>query len=213
MSNHQELSPEPEAVEPERNTVRIYQTHNASGSPAQAQFVEVISNASLTTLASDTVKFLSPLNVTQTEHVGVFTYSDPARGSGWLRLERFRTPDIDRVQDLVRMEEITRVIGRQPLRPADSRYGRSMVLPTKNPWAMLVYSVFGFIAGIAVFGGGLAAASNFAELIAIVVMGFILILVSIALAVIAVIRVRWWERARAYVRQQGIPMPPDLTGI
>jgi hypothetical protein len=212
MSNNQGLAA-PGPVEPEPHTVRIFQTHDASGVPAQAVYVEVISDRSLTTLASDTVKFLAQLNVTQTEHVGVFRYNDPARGSGWLRLERFRTPDIQRVQELVRMEEITRVIGRQPMRPADSRYGRSMVLPTKNPWAMLAYSVFGFLAGIAVFTGGLAAASNLAELIAIGVMGFILLLVSIALAVIGVIRIRWWQRARAYVRQQGTPMPPDLTGI
>jgi uncharacterized membrane protein YidH (DUF202 family) len=212
MSNDQASGSPVNSTQPEFNTVHIFQTHNAAGVPEVAEFVEVIRNRSVNTDGSETMAFLRPLNPTQTEHRGVFMYNDPTRGRGWLRLERFLSWDADRVQELVRMEEITRVVGEEPLRPADIRFGRAMVMRTNNPWIMFGVAAFSIGCGIATLSSILIA-SNLVELIALVGMGALLVLAGIAAAVVGAIRLPWWRRARQHARQQGGTMPPDLTGI
>ncbi|PRY69200.1 hypothetical protein B0I08_103408 [Glaciihabitans tibetensis] len=199
-------------IEPELNTVRIFQSHNAAGVPEVAQFVTVIHHRTANTLGSDAMEFLRPLNPSQTKDAGVFLYNDPARGRGWFRLERFSPWDAERIQELVRMEEIIRVVGREPLRPADLAFGNAMVMRTNNPWIMFGIAAVGTLCGLGILSSILAA-SNLVELIALVAVGVLLILASIAAAVVGAIRLPWWRRARHHAREQGGTMPPDLTGL
>jgi hypothetical protein len=212
MSNRQGMAGLPEASPPTRNTVRVFQTHNAAGAPEPQEFAETIHHRTANTLGSDAMDFLRPLNLMQTEHPGVFTYNDPARGRGWLRLERFSGGDATRIQELVRMEEITRVVGTEPMRPADISIGNAMAMRTNNPYVMFAIALVSIICGIAILPALLIAA-NTAEVVGLIAVGGILILAGIAAAVIAAIRFPWWRRARQYARQQGGSMPPDLTGL
>jgi hypothetical protein len=198
---------------PERNTVRIFQTHDPAGTPTPAEYVRVIHNNSLNTLGSEAMEFLAPLNPRQTEHPGVFLYSDSANGSGWLRLEEFSKTDAARVQELVRMEEINRAVGKEPFRPADLEIGNALVLRTNNPWLMFTLAAASVVAGLAALSTPLRFPLGPGELIAIVVMSILLIGLGIVLAVRARIQLRWWRKARQHARGQGGPMPSDLTGI
>ena len=213
MSNHQDRpTPVHDENLPAANTVRIFQTHNAAGAPEIAEFVEVIRHRTVNTLGSDAMEFLRPLNLTQTEHPGVFFYGDPARGRGWLRLERFRRPDAERIQELVRMEEITRVVGPEPMRPADLAFGNALVLRTNNPYIMFVIALVSVICGIATLAS-LPIASNVAEVVGLGSVGGLLILAGSAAAIVGAIRLPWWRRARQHARHQGGSVPPDLTGL
>lgn len=197
-------------MEPEPNTVRIFQTHNAAGAAETAEYVQVIHHRTANTLGSDAMVFLRGMNPTQTEHRGVFLYNDPVRGSGWLRLERFASWDADRIQELVRMEEIARVVGQEPLRPADLSFGNALVLRTNNPWVMFTIAAVTVLCGVGIFSAIPRVASGGT---ALVIMGILLILVGIAAAVTAAIRLPWWRRARQHARDQGGKMPSDLTGL
>jgi hypothetical protein len=195
---------------PERNTIRIFQTHNVAGEPATAEYTRVIYHGSVNTLGSDAMLFLRPLNPRQTEQPGVFYYTDPTHGSGWLRLEHFSTGDATRIQELVRMEEITRVVGKEPLRNADLAIGNAMVVRTNNPWVALTFASVVIVMGIMTFTA-IPRADDWA--IAIGIMGALLILVGIALVITSSIRLPWWRRARRYVRSKGEKLPPDITGL
>jgi hypothetical protein len=198
---------------PERNTVRIFQTHNAAGTPAPAEYVRVIHHNSVITLGSEAMNFLAPLNPTQTEHPGVFRYTDPANGSGWLRLEEFATSDAARIQELVRMEEINRVAGKEPFRPADLAVGNALVLRSSNPWVLYTLAFFSISGGVGALTTPFRSPFGIGETIAIVVMSVLLIGVGVLLAVRSTIQLRWWRKARQVARAQGGPMPSDLTGI
>jgi hypothetical protein len=201
------------APKPERNTVRIFQTHNAAGAPAPAEYVRVIHHNSVITLGSEAMEFLAPLNPTQTEHPGVFRYTDPANGSGSLRLEEFATSDAARIQELVRMEEINRVVGTEPFRPADLAVGNALVLRTNNPWIMFTFAAVSIGCGCAALTTPFRFPLGTGETTAIVLMSVLLMGLGIVLAVRSTIQLRWWRRARQLARAQGGPMPTDLTGI
>jgi hypothetical protein len=201
------------APKPARNTVRILQTHNAAGAPAPAEYVRVIHHNSINTLGSDAMEFLAPLNPTQTEHPGVFHYNDPAHGSGWLRLEEFPTSDASRIQELVRMAEINRAVGKEPFGTPDLAIGNALVMRTNNPWIMFTIAAVSTLCGLAALTTPFRFPLGTGETIAIVVMSVLLIGLGVLLAVRSAIQLRWWRKARAVARAQGGPMPSDLTGI
>jgi hypothetical protein len=202
--------PSPAGTEPERNTVRIFQTHNVGGTPEAGEFAVVIHHRSINTLGSDAMDFLRPMNPTQTENPGVFAYNDPARGSGWLRLEHFSNTDAARIQELVRMEEISRAVGKEPLKNPDIAFGNAMAMRTNNPWVMFAVAAGAVIAGI----GSLTAIPRVdSGATAIVVVGIILILAGIGAGISGAIRLPWWRKARKYARENGGKLPSDLTGL
>ena len=190
--------------------MRIFQTHSAAGVPDAGEFVVVMHHRTMNTLGSDTMDFLRPMNPTQTEHPGVFLYNDPARGSGWLRLERFLKGDAERIQELVRMEEISRAVGTEPLKNPDIAFGNALAMRTNNPWVMFAVAAFGVIAGVGTFTAIPRVDSGAT---ALVVMGIILILAGIGAAISGAIRLPWWRKARKYAREHGGTMPSDLTGL
>ena len=195
-----------------RNTIRLFQTHDAAGRPAPAEFTQVITHRSVNTLGSDAMLFLAPLHPRRTAHAGVFTYTDPQRGSGWLRLEEFGRGDADRIQELVHMEEIVAVVGPEPRRNTDLRYGNALVLRTHNPWVMYGMGVVSLLCALGMISATLRGFSV-GETTALVVMGGIFILLSLAFFVRASIRLPWWTRARRYAREHGGVLPADIKGL
>jgi len=197
------------AVSSDRYRIRLFQTHNASGSAEPVEFTETIRPGILYTVASDTMIFLGPLTPTQTATPGVFFYTDPARGRGWLQLENFGTGNTARIQEYVQMAEIERALGRQPLRAKDIAYGNSQVLRSNNP-----YFFFGFgivLLGLVIFMLTNAHSSIPLGLI-IGTVGLFLVL-SAVLFVYGAIKVTWWHNARRYARKNFGTLPSDLKGL
>ena len=193
----------------ERNTIRMFQTHNAQGEPAPAEYVQVIPEGGIHPLGTHTMRFLAPLSPRQTNNAGVFSYTDPARGAGWLRLEEFSRIDAARIQELVRMEEITAVVGAEPLRNADVRFVNAIAVRSHNPWVIVVFAcvLLGF--GILLF----SSAFSREQTVGYIVLGSLFSLVAAALFVQASIRLPWWHKARRYARENGGDLPSDLKGI
>jgi len=194
---------------PERYLIRLFQTHNASGAAAPAEFTETIRPGLLYTVASDTMIFLGPLTPLQTATPGSFTYTDPARGSGWLRLENFGSGNTARIQEYVQMAQIERAIGRQPLRAQDIAFGNSQVLRSNNP-----YFFFGF--GTVLLGLVVYMLTNAHSSIPLgVIIGFVALFLALsaALFVYGAIKVTWWHKARRYARKNFGTLPSDLKGL
>ncbi|MCU1447078.1 MAG: hypothetical protein JWP54_2736 [Cryobacterium sp.] len=112
----------------------MHQSHDAAGVPAPAEFLEHLPPAPLPiTVGSSAMRFLAPLTPSRTDRKFAYFYSDPARGSGWLELEGFRPSDAERIHELVRMEEIVRVVGAEPRKNADVAYGNALIFGSNNP--------------------------------------------------------------------------------
>jgi hypothetical protein len=152
--------------------------------------------------------FLGPLNVSRSDRPHTYFYSDPARGSGWLEIEGFRPGDADRVHQLVRMEEIVRVVGAEPRKNHDYAFGNALILRANNPWIMIGV-------GLAIIGFGVWILANLSLSPAVAgVAAFFAILFIILGGILIFLtrkRVGWWHRARAEVRRTGEPLPSDLA--
>ncbi|MET0990199.1 MAG: hypothetical protein ABWY54_06100 [Glaciihabitans sp.] len=192
------------------NTIRLSQELDAAGRPAPAEFFYQVHHTTANTLGSDAMIFLAPLNPRETATPGVFTYTDPQRGSGTARLEGFSLIDAQRIQELVRMQAIEAAVGPEPLKNPDLELGNALVLRSNNPWFFLVFGLI--VLGFAIWL--LSAAAGVGDKGAVyTTMGIILGAGSIVLFVIAAIRAPWWRKARAEARKDGGPLPPDLTGL
>lgn len=205
------MSGEPTAPS-SRPAVRMHQTHDASGAPASAEYLEHLPPAPLPiTVGSTAMRFLSALNPSRSDREFVYFYTDPTRGSGWLELEGFRPGDADRVQELVRMEEIVRVVGAEPRKNADLAVGRALVLRANNPWVIITYATLIIGLGVWLLATSVlnptspaAAGVGLFFAIAFIILGGVL-------AFLTQKRVGWWHRARAEARRGGEKMPPDLV--
>jgi hypothetical protein len=202
------MSEEPTA-RANRPAIRMHQTHDASGVPAPAEFLEHLPTPEfIITIGSATMRFLSPLNPSRSDRDFVYFYSDPARGSGWLELEGFSPADARRVQELVRMEEIVRVVGPEPRKNVDLAVGRPLLIRANNPWIIIAY-------GTAIIGLGLWVFVQVNDRPALFGVGLFFSIVFVILGGILVFltqrRVGWWHRARVEARRGGESMPPDLA--
>jgi len=192
------------------NTVRIFQTHNAQGEPAAAEYVQVIvDDGGIYNFAAIVMKFLAPLSPRQTQTPGVFSYTDPVRGAGWLRLEEFSRVDAARIQELVRMEEITAAVGPEPLRSEDIRFVNAIALRSHNPWVIFVFAAVLLGFSIAMF----SVAFEREQTVGYLLMGTLFVALAIALGVQSSIRLRWWLKARRHARAHGGDLPSDLKGL
>lgn len=194
---------------PSRPAVRMHQTHDASGAPAPVEFLEILPTNHITeTVGSSAMRFIAPLNPSRSDRENTFFYLDPARGSGWLQLEGFRRGDAERVYDLVRMEEIVRVVGAEPRKNPDYLLGNALVLRANNPWIMIGWA--GALFALAVFGLTFIPIHPHLTVLYLVVAALLMGGAVTIWILLARARVGWWHRARRYVRQSGETMPPDL---
>ncbi len=190
------------------STVRILQTHDSAGADAPAEYERVVTNTTASTLGWDAMTFLRPLTPTRTADPLVFSYVDPEQGSGWLRLEGFAPADVQRIGELVQIEEISRVVGHDRIPKDDLTIGRAALLRTNNPWFMLPLGIV-----IAVMGVLVAAfPQNGADPVVSAVIGIPLVLTGVAVTVVGIIRTIWWQRARNYAIKTGQTLPPELRG-
>ncbi|CAN5379036.1 hypothetical protein BH10ACT7_BH10ACT7_03010 [soil metagenome] len=197
--------------EPIGGVIRVFQSTDATGRPALVESVREVRYEGLRSITETVMDILRPLSPRETESAGVFAYTDPASGAGWMRMEGFRSVNVNEVQQAVRTLAIDKAIGQsEPVRQEVLSFGNALVPRTTNPYVKIAVGVI--ILGIAVFGllrlltlpgtdpGRVVAA-----------------LVLSALAVVCVIliangfrRRAWWHRARAEARRQGVELPDRL---
>lgn len=192
----------------DRPSIRLHQTHDASGTPAPDEFLEILPPAPIhIPTGAFSMRFLAPLNPSRTDRELAYLYSDPTRGSGWLELEGFGDRDARRVQEMVWMEEIERVVGTQPRKNPDTRVPQALAPRYNNPWVYVVW-------GLLVIGLGLYVFSTRALHPEAVVFGTVISLLLMTMGATLIVvtarkRVPWWHRARQHSRQSG-ELHPDL---
>lgn len=191
------------------NIVRIFQTHDSAGMPTPAEFVQTVHNVTASTLGWDAMGFLRQMNPTRTTDPLVFYYSDPARGSGWFRLEGFRPQDAQRIYELVQIEEISRVVGKDPTPKDDLTVGRGALLRSNNPWAFIVLGIVLALFPVFMWVRSPPGPENVPGYLVMVV---IMLILGGVVLVYGTVRARWWHKARKYAKDTGQTLPPDLRG-
>ena len=195
----------------------IHQTHDASGAPAPAEYRREFPSGLVSMLTMQPVyHFLAPLNVLPTGQPGFFSYSDPAVGRGTMHAVGFDQYAGRGIENYVLTREIDAAIGiSEPTRWDGRQSGLGSPRPFKNPWISTAGAVAIILASL-----GFAAYALLLELLdpvradAVLVVSLVFAFIFIGLGTVLLIqhvpRIRWWMRARAYLRSTGRAIPDDL---
>ena len=189
--------------------VRTYQSSGAERAPQSAEFFRRVEDTSAMPAHSVAIDFLVKVNARRTHNLGVFSYTEPGRSAGYMRLEQFSARDLQRIDDWFRVDEIGREIGyakppRQYLERSGRQYFRSplpyLLLGVVMSFAALVVLLLS-LSGLLPNHGGIWIACL------VMLPLFLVIVVQHAL------RLRWWVRARSHVIARGERMPYGLGAI
>jgi hypothetical protein len=175
-------------------------------SPEQAEFFRRFEDARGLPAVSHTIDFLMKASASRSPNRGVFAYAEDGRSSGYMRLEGYTAAELQRVDDWFRVEEIGHALGyaKPPKQPLD-RLGRSAV---HTPVLPIVYgSVFIVVLLVVLV---LSLAGLLPQLGGIWIAALCLLPLMVLLVVLGAVRLRWWVRAREYVRSRGERMPYGL---
>lgn len=193
--------------------VHLFQTHDAQGRPAVTDRLTPVVRQPATLLEVSIVQQLMPYTPRLTEHAGVYLYTEPGVGSGWLRLENLSSHDTNKLHQLMIVEDISAAIGiKEPWRedPPALRLGAPRA---GNPYILIVFGLI--VAGLGAFGvvriATLDGEWSVIRGIALVTT-FALIPLGLLLAERGRRRLRWWHAARAEAARRGIPLPDKLSG-
>lgn len=192
-------------------TVRVFQTHDAAGREAPAEFAEHFPFRNTHASEKDVWGFIAPLQPRSTSTSGVYAYVDPGTGSGWLRVEGYAVI-VGRMDELVRLSEINAAIGRpEPFGSVHPGSGGPAVFASRNPFVQ-------FVAGLLLLAAAVIGFVSFSKLassppalqVVIMVLLVVLALGSAALVFVGARRMRWWLAARAQAKRDGGSLPSDL---
>lgn len=195
--------------------LRIVQERDAVGVPAPMVFAEVVQRGNaLGTWPDAVMRVLCAVSPSRTGRPGIYAYADPARGSGLLYVERASAFQLMRIDELVQMEEIERVVGKDPTRYEDTPgYLIPFVINLRNPYLQMALGALFLIPAammLLVPVPVLAPAVDLFTKIGIPVLG----IVSGVLAVLVFLRGkrrrRWWHAARVEARRDGGRVPQAL---
>lgn len=190
--------------------VRIFQEADASGAPQPMEFLQPIAAQLPKTNAQVVFEYLQRLQLARTGRNGVYRYSDPGRGHGWLRVEGVNAMLLDDLERQVEVLVVSQRIGGFDPHPQPEFFGQSTVVRSSNPNIQIGIGAVLAIAGSALAVTPIAAQPPVAAAIVLVVMGLCIAGAAIALIVIGARRRGWWRRARADVRARGERMPEHL---
>lgn len=203
--------PEIMRTEPTGGIIRLVQTTDPAGRPAAREYVRAVQYEGMRSISETVMDFLRPLSPRETENPGVFWYTDPAHGAGWLRLEGFGAVTIDEVQQAVRTLAIEAAVGQpEPVRQEVLSFGNSLANRTTNPYFKI--GAGAVVLGLVIFGAvrlftepGMDPGKAFAALAMVGVAVLCVILIVNGFR-----RRAWWHRARAEARRQGVRLPDRL---
>jgi len=190
-------------------SVRIVQTHDATGREAPTEFVQPLPDAPSVEMA--VAALLAPLDPHPTDRVGVYSYRDAARGSGWFELLGFSPGALRRAADALLMVRVEHELGggMAPFRNEDVHVPRG-TSASQNPWLRIVFGAACIGLGVWVVLTGVST-SELPLRIACWVMGPLLVATSAWFLASGVRRVRWWHAARAAARRLAGRVPERLS--
>ncbi|QIK63859.1 hypothetical protein G7068_12140 [Leucobacter viscericola] len=194
-------------------SLRIFQTHDAAGEPAPAEFVQTIVPKNSQPEPEALREFMLPLRPSRTSRSGVYFYDDPARGSGRLKVVGASGFDLPRVDEMVHLMEINRKIGMEdPARVPDvPGWVVPFVISNRSPWVRILVGLFFLIPGFFMLSipllkphwNALPIAVNF-------IFGMLILLMCAWSLWRDVRRLPWWVKARAQAKRDGGPLPEEL---
>ena len=198
-------------------SIDIYQTHDLNGEPAPQQFREVLEHKLGVPESEMFRRCLSPLRPSLIVPLGTadpyatdssksYHYSDPLRGSGWLRVNFFEQHTGYRVDELVKMEEIKRTVGPDPRRIVqDINQGLFLFIRAASPWVQIAMGLFlcVFVPLIMlVIRNPYTAGSRGPDDTSLVVVTTVFMVLFMALGAfvgwVGASRLSWWMKARSH---------------
>lgn len=162
------------------------------------------------TSAQVVFEYLQRLQLERTGRSGVYRYSDPGRGSGWLRVEGVRPMLLDALERQVEVLVVSQRIGAAYPHQQAGFFGQSTVIRTSNPHIQIGFGVFFAVLGALLTLAAVVAPAPVAATILLLVFGALIVACAVALIIIGARRRAWWRRARADVRARGERMPQHL---
>lgn len=195
-------------VNGQQRVFRFYQQ-----TPSPAEHVVALNELRLTPTEVSAQKQLAPFSLATTEHAGVFWYRDEQGRTGWMRLENFYNFEVDDLQQLIVVEQLSEAAG-VPEPWSQDRPALTLGQPrTGNPYVLMVTGAV--LIGVAGFGVVRALADGDGSLPWTIALVMMVLLIALAVAVIirGAMRLRWWRRTRAEAKRRGIALPDKLTGL
>ncbi|QIK63857.1 hypothetical protein G7068_12130 [Leucobacter viscericola] len=194
-------------------SLRIFQTHDAAGEPAPAEFVQTIVPKNSQPEPEALREFMLPLRPSRTSRSGVYFYDDPARGSGRLKVVGASGFDLPRVDEMVHLMEINRKIGMEdPARVPDvPGWVVPFVISNRSPWIRILIGLF-FLFPVSLMLSVPLLVPEFSLFTKIgsLILGFALLVGLVWSFWTNVRRLPWWVKARAQAKRDGGPLPEEL---
>lgn len=190
--------------------VRIFQELDASGAPSPIEFLQPIPSRFPRTSAQVVFEYLQRLQLARTERNGVYRYSDPGRGSGWLRVEGVGPILLDDLERQVEVLVVSQRIGASDPHQQPEFFGQSTVIRSSNPHIQIGIGVVLATTGALLVFAAFASRAPIAAMIVLLVFGVLIFAGATAVIIVGARRLAWWRRARADVRARGERMPEHL---
>lgn len=189
--------------------IRTYQSTGAGGAPQPAEFFRRVDDTTALPAHSVAIDFLVKAHARRSANFGVFSYDEPGRAAGYMRLEQFSAHDLRRIDDWLRVDEIGREIGyAKPPRQWMDRNGRQY-FHSPIPYLLLGSGLsFAALVVLALSLSGLLPDHGGIWIACLVMLPLFLVIV-----VQHAMRLRWWVRARAHVMARGERLPYGLGAI
>lgn len=207
MTNNPRTSPIPGV------SIRFFQQRDATGAESVSEFVAPALGQLLVPDTTAIARQIAGYQPRLTDHAGAYWYRDGTGASGWLRVEGLHPRDIDKIHELMIVEDISAAIGIPEPWRMDPEMFTSVRLRTGNPWMFLGSAVVILGFAIAMMLSAIFRANNLALLITLIFFSAAFVVLGVLLIRRAVQRLPWWNAARAEVRRRGIPMPDKLHGL
>lgn len=194
--------------------IRVFQNTDKHGNPALEERVEpvIVSGKKLQSVTGQAAKALVAYSPSLTDTLGVYSFDDPERGAGWLRLEGVGKWALARIHDLVRLSEIERAIGQKdPIPGAELGVAAPMAVHNRSPYVQFFTGLAVLCLGI--WFGSLAIspeANNMGLTLVMWCATGIVLGIGCWAIYMSIRRVGWWTRARRYALTDGGPLPEDL---
>lgn len=184
--------------------VRTYQSW-----PEPAELFRRFDDAKTLPARSHTIRFLMKAGAKRTDTFSVFSYAEPERSSGFMRLEGFSPEDLQRIDDYFRIEEIGHELGyTKPPAQALDYLGRDVM---RSPVPFIVLPALMIPPLVVLFA--LSVAGFLPQLGGIWTVPVCVVPLLLLMLVLGARRLLWWTRARAYVQSRGERMPYGLGAV
>lgn len=193
------------------------QEFGPAGQSAPAEYLRHCDDSLTLPASSWAIDFLVRLGAERNGEAGAYRYSDPARGSGTVRVEGFSAADAERIDDYFVVEEVWRELGirHAPRQWVDIKTYAHLVPAARNPCIMVGVASLGsaamlLCAALAVWGP-LRVSDSQAELLWLMPSTFLVIALLLLIVVVQHgRRLSPWLQARALLRSRGERLPAGL---